>query len=127
MELNKLSTATAHSAGAECNILSPVDGSPTDVFITIRGADSKEWRSLKKKQTTKILEAKAAGKMDDLDYDKMDVDALVDATISWRGLTKDGQEYPFTQENAVELYSSSPSVVNQLLEFLTDRANFTDG
>lgn len=127
MELKTLSTAETHSAGAECNILSPIDGAPTDVFITIRGADSKEWRATKKRQTTKILEAKAAGKMDALDYDAMDVDALVEATIGWRGLTKDGEDFPFSEENAKSLYSTAPSVVNQLLEFLTDRANFTNG
>jgi hypothetical protein len=127
MEFEKLATTANHEAGAEVNILSPVDGSPTDVFIWIKGADSKAWRKEKKRQTSKMIAAKAEGKIEDLDFDQMDIDALVAVTIGWKGITKDGKVYKFSEENAKELYEQSPSIVEQLLKFLGDSGNFTVG
>lgn len=124
MEFSQLATAQAHSQGAECNIKSPLDGKPTDVFITIMGADSREWRAAKKQQTSQILRAKSQGKEDSLDFDKMDVEALVSVTLSWRGIAQDGEEYEFSKENARSLYQDAPGVVAQLLEFLGDGENF---
>jgi hypothetical protein len=127
MEFDNLATSVAHEAGAEVNILSPVDGKPTDVFITIMGADSKEWRKQKKKQTTTIIAAKAQDKLDELDYDAMDVEALVAITIGWKGIVQKGKEYKFNKSNAKKLYENAPSVVSQLLDFVSDNANFTNG
>ena len=127
MELNQLQTVNDHDNGAECNILSPVDGKKTDVFIKIRGSDSKAWRQAKKNQTQQIIEARADGKMDSLDYDAMDAEALAEVTLSWRGITKDGKPFEFSKENAEKLYKESPAVTGQLLEFLSNRANFTKG
>ena len=127
MEFEKLATTANHEAGAEVNILSPVDGSPTDVFIKIKGADSKAWRKEKKRQTSKMIAAKAEGKIEDLDFDQMDIDALVAVTIGWKGITKGGKVYKFSEENAKELYEQSPAIVEQLLKFLGDSGNFTVG
>ena len=127
MEFDKLATTASHEAGAEVNILSPVDGSKTDVFIKIQGADSKAWRREKKRQTSKIIAAKAEGKLEELDYDQMDVDSLVAITLDWKGITKGGKKYECTPENARALYEQSPSIVEQLLRFLGDTANFTQG
>lgn len=127
MEFDKLATAASHDAGAEVNILSPVDGSPTDVFIKIKGADSKAWRVQRKRQTSVIVQAKAEGTLDDLDYEALDIEALVAITIDWRNLTKGGKPYKCTKANAKALYEQSPSIVQQLLTFLGDSANFTKG
>lgn len=127
MEFGKLATLADHEAGAELNILSPVNGSPTDVFIKIKGPDSKEWRREKKRQTSKIIQAKSEGKMDELDYESMDIEALISITISWKNITKGGKPFKCTSGNAKELYMQSPSIVNQLLNFLSDGENFTKG
>ena len=127
MEFEKLATAASHEAGAEVNILSPVDGSPTDVFIKIKGADSKAWRQQRKRQTSAIVQAKSEGKLEELDYETLDVEALVAITIDWRNLTKGGKPYKCTKANAKALYEQSPSIVQQLLTFLADSGNFTKG
>ena len=127
MELANLKTAETHDEGADITILSPIDGKPTDVIIRIKGMDSKTWREAKKNQTQKIIDARADNKMDALDYDLMDAEALADATISWSNITKDGKEYQFNRQNAVNLYANAPDVKDQLLSFLSDRANFTNG
>ena len=127
MEFDKLATTASHEAGAEVNILSPVDGSPTDVFITIKGADSKAWRVQRKRQTNAIIQAKAEDRLEQMDYEALDVEALVAITIDWRNLTKNGKPYKCTKANAKALYEQSPSIVNQLLTFLADSGNFTKG
>ena len=127
MEFDKLATTAFHEAGAEVNILSPVDGSPTDVFIKIKGADSKAWRQQRKRQTSAIVQAKSEGKLDEVDYDALDIEALVAITIDWKNLTKGGKKYECTPANARALYEQSPSIVEQLIRFLGDTANFTQG
>jgi len=127
MEFDKLATTANHEAGAEVNILSPVDGSKTDVFIKIQGADSKAWRNQRKRQTAAIIRAKSDGTLDQVDYDALDAEALAEITLSWRNLTKGGEPYECTKENAKGLYEQSPGIVNQLLAFLGDSANFTEG
>lgn len=127
MELSQLATAEAHEEGAECNISDPLTNEPTDVYIRIMGADSAKWREQKKKQTNAVLEARASGKDLAVDFDAMDVSALVAVTLGWRGIMQDGEEYEFNAKNAKHLYTNSPSVVGQLLTFLSDGANFTKG
>jgi hypothetical protein len=127
MEISQLETVAKHEAGAEYNVLSPVDGSPTDVFINIMGPDSKAWRQAKKKQTNQLITAKALKKDHDLDFDKMDIDALCSVVIGWRGIVKDGKDYPANKKNVRSLLENSPSIVSQLLSFLGEAENFTKG
>ena len=134
MDFDKLATVDRHEAGAECNILDPATGEKTDVFIQVQGADSAAWRAQKKRQTSAIIAARATSKDDvktieelDIDFDKMDIDALVVVTMDWRGINKDGKPYKCTPQNAEKLYSQSPAVVRQLLSFLSDGENFTGG
>src|SRR5210317_268292 len=100
MELSLLETVDNHEEGAECQILSPSDGKLTDVFIKLKGIDSKEWRSQRKKQTSQLLSARASGKLDDLDFDSLDIEALVECTIGWRGIVDKGKEYKYSKGNA---------------------------
>ena len=126
MDINKLQTVGDHEDGAECNILSPVDGMPTDVYIKIKGSDSKSWRKAKKSQMTRILDARQKDSMDSLDYELMDAESLAGITIGWRGITKDSKPFEFSYENALQLYQESPSVTAQLLAFIEKRDNFTE-
>ena len=126
MDINKLQTVGDHENGAECNILSPVDGMPTDVYIKIKGSDSKSWRKAKKSQMTRILDARQKDSMDSLDYELMDAESLAGITIGWRGITKDSKPFEFSYENALQLYQESPSVTAQLLAFIEKRDNFTE-
>jgi len=126
MELEKLSTAPSHEAGAECRI--KANGKNTDVFITIQGQDSKAYRKAKKRQMREFIEArKNEIDIEQLDTDRMDVELLADCTLGWRGITVKGESYEFSRENAVQLYSDAPEVAFQLLQFIEERGNFTNG
>jgi len=126
MELTKLSTAPIHEEGAECRI--KVNGKPSDVYITIRGQDSKSYRQAKKVQMREFIKARD-NKIDlaDMDTDEMDCKLLADCTVGWRGITVEGKEFQFSQDNALRLYKDAPDVVFQLLQFIEDRGNFTKG
>ena len=127
MELSNLLTVDAHDAGAECNIVSPIDGKKTDVYILLAGADSAIWRTQKRMQTSAIMASARSKKPTELDYDQMDIAALVEATLGWRGIVSDGNSYEFSKDNALKLYSGSPGIVNQLLDFIAERRNFIKG
>jgi len=127
MELGSLKTTEIHEVGSECNIKDPATGEATDFFITIMGADSKEWRKHKKAQQAAMIKARQEDKIESLDYDKMDVDALVDCTIGWRGLVDNGEEVKCSKKSAKELYENAPRVVVQLLSYVGNNANFTKG
>lgn len=127
MDISFLMTADSHAAGAECNIYSPVDGKMTDVYILIAGADSPIWRKQKRKQTAEIMQAAREKKDGELDYDAMDVAALVEATLGWRGIVSDGKPWEFSKANALDLYSKSPGIVSQLLDFVANKRNFIKG
>tara|TARA_R110000868_G_scaffold103174_3_gene284192 strand:+ start:2820 stop:3203 length:384 start_codon:yes stop_codon:yes gene_type:complete len=127
MELSNLLTVDDHDAGAECNIVSPIDGKKTDVYILIAGADSAAWRKQKRKQTSEIMSSTRSKKDVSLDYDKMDIEAVVEITLGWRGIVSSGNDYPYNKENALALYSKSPGIVNQLLDFIANKRNFIKG
>ena len=127
MDISSLMTADSHAAGAECRIYSPVEGKATDVYILIAGPDSPIWRKQKRKQTSEIMQAAREKKDGELDYDAMDISALVEVTIGWRGMDSDGKPFEFSKDRAFQLYSKSPGVVSQLLDFVANKRNFTKG
>lgn len=127
MELNELCVVDDHEAGREVQILSPASGKPTDVYITVKGPYSATWRAQKRKQSMTMLRAREEKKLDKLNYDDMDAEALAEVTVGWRGLQKDGEDYPCNKANALALYKSSPPVVSQLLKVIGDAEGFTKG
>jgi hypothetical protein len=126
MELDKLSTAPIHEEGADCQI--KVDGKPSDVYITIKGQDSQSYRKAKKRQMRQFIEARKKDiEIEELDTDKMDCELMADCTVGWRGITAKGKEFAFSRENAIKLYTDAPDIVAQLLHFIEERGNFTNG
>mgnify|MGYP001048739964 CR=1 FL=1 len=117
MDIKELYTVESHEKGAEIRIVSPLDGKETDFYISVRGIDSKQYRSAVKEFHRKML-----NKDEDAE-----VYLLVAITKGWRGL-KDGKlEVEFTEDKAKDLYSNSPAIAAQIDRFVVDRKNFTMG
>lgn len=128
MEFNDLLTKEAHEEGAECNILNPSDGKPTDFFIKVLGVDSLEFQKAQRKarnQAVKTLSEKKP--ITEEDEIESEIDHLVAVTVGWRGLEVDGKEKAFTKEHCKDLYTRSPGLRNQVDRFVSDRTNFTRG
>ena len=119
MKLSELYTADIHEDGAEINIVNPVTGKKSDVFIKVRGPDSKVFRDA-------ILELNRKQLTDD---QASMVKVLAKSTISWRGLVEDDGKTPveFSPELALTIYEKSPDIANQVMTFISERQNFTKG
>lgn len=118
MKLGDFYTSELHDNGAEVNITNPSTGEVSDVFIKVKGPDSKDFREAILRMNRKGLEA---------DQDSM-VDLLVDITIDWRGVTgDDDEEIEFSKDVIREVYEKSPDVANQVMAFVGDRQNFMKG
>lgn len=126
MEIGEICTREAHEQGAEINILHPATGEETDLFITVLGPDSREWRKAIKTDLTKLLAKKAQGITEE-DLVDSDIDKLVSITSGWRGLTDKGEEVKFSPEKCKQLYSDSPRIMDQVDRFIGDSRNFTKG
>ena len=136
MDLSELMTAEAHEEGAEVNIISPVTGKASDVFIKVLGPDSKAYRVESKRNMSKAVAEyrKLKGDAKELDFDVMsgqeiegEISRLIAVTIGWRGICDNGEPVPFTKEMCEKLYRSAPHVVIQVSNFLADYTNFTKG
>ncbi len=128
MDIKELMTAESHDVGAECNIKHPTTGKPTDIFITVMGPDSKEFRKQKSRLNRLYIEASI--KKETVDTDAvlvMSRSMLANVTTGWRGVTDGGEDVPFSVEKCEELYAGSPFVYDQIDSFIGTYANFIKG
>ena len=113
------------------------DGAPDlskPMRIKLIGMDAPAAKAKERKRTTSILKRRG-GKMD---FAKMTeaqlgalvdegqegiVQAAVDQTIGWENLSLDGKPADFSTENAETIYRKYPSILDEVTEFLKDRAN----
>lgn len=114
MDINDLDTKTAHDAGCEMRVVGP-NGLDTDVYITLVGVDSAKWKGIRldiERDSLKGNEAKEAA------------DFIADATIGWRGIVRDGEDIPFSRDEALKLYILAPYICTQADKFIARRLNF---
>lgn len=122
MELTAIYTRPLHEAGAEHQVINPVDGELTDFYIAVRGTESKEVGQAFKEEEQKALFARFA--KEDFDADESEIRKAVACTIGWRGLTEAGEEVAFSEAKAKKLYENAPAVRRQVLNFAGKPANF---
>lgn len=125
MEFDKLATRADHEEGVEVQITNPVNDEPTDVYITIVGPDSKEWRRSNKSDLRMALARKRDEPWTDDELLERDIDKLVSITKGWRGITKDGKPLEFSAKTCRELYEAAPTVMDQVDRYAADYENFT--
>jgi RNase P protein component len=116
MKVAELYTTDLHEDGAEVEILDG-SGKKTGLFLKVMGVDSAVFRNHSKRQQRAYIDALRND--EDFDDEEFVVDALVSATIGWRGTNE-----KFTKELCEELYRKAPYVRDQVDKFVADRANF---
>lgn len=124
MDISELETVDAHEAGAEVRI-KDIDGLDTDFYITVMGVDSREYQKQLIQIRNKVYRAVAAGEEPDEDDDGSE--GLAAITLDWKGLTREGEDVPFSREEAQALYAKAPRVRQQLENFIGNARNFTSG
>lgn len=128
MDFDSLLTTDAHDEGAEVNILNPITGEETDVFIKVLGIDSIEFQRASRRQRNKMYSRLSSKKaLDEADDIAEEIEQLAAITVGWRGITKAGKPVKFSAGKCVELYTKSPGLRQQVDRFVGDRRNFTKG
>lgn len=121
MDIKGLYTSEEHSDGAEMQIMDKI-GDSVDLFITMIGCDSKEWRKITSKLSRDLLmlsdEDDGSGRID------AEAEALACAAIGWRKFTDKDKEYKFSKARVKALYINAPYIREQADRFIAKRVNF---
>lgn len=115
MNIDQLYTVEDHEHGAEMQVRGP-DGILLDMFVSLKGVDSKTFRKAYNQAKREIL----------LGEDSAEAEAKVLAEVStgWRGFNDKGEELIFTKELAIQLYINAPYLKEQVDQFIAKRKNF---
>lgn len=124
MDIKSLYTLEAHESGSEMNIISPIDGKPTECFLTVLGVDSRAWREARLVFDREIIKLNDASESERALLIATTQAAIV---IGWRGFDNEGKPLDFDRPFLVELLVKSPSIGDQVERFKDTRLNFTKG
>lgn len=114
----------------DVEILVPPDRVRSGVIFTLAGPNHPKRRGHElKAQRQYAKRFNRAGKMqldDPEEREERDTDYLVVCTLGWKNFTRDGEPYPYSEENARRLYEDKERsfVRLQILEALRSDENF---
>lgn len=128
MDLLQLDTTTRAEAGVELEIKHPKTGNSTGFVLTIKGADSKAYK-------TALREAMKRSTPETTPNEVKET-VLIACTVGWRaeevvaGKPKavpvlfDGVELPFNEANLRKVFERMPTIRDQAIAFQEARSNF---
>jgi len=134
MDLSLMNTADSRDAGSWMPVLDFDWETPIGCSILVLGPDSKEAVGImdeeEKYNQRRLAESFAGNKASKASLDnEVSVDKAirkaVKLTKGWKDVEWDGKEFPYTEANAVLLYTKIPHIRTQVLNYYRDRANFT--
>ena len=127
MDIKSLYTLEAHESGSEMNIISPVNGEPTECFLTVLGVDSRAWRDAELAGKRDIVNLAENGDFDKFKSRRIIAETLTQAVTGWRGFDDNGKPLDFDRAFLADLIINSPSIGDQIDRFIATRSNFTKG
>jgi hypothetical protein len=125
-----LDTIAACNRPTEVQILHPITGAPTGLFISVVGKDGDAYRSRVRAMADENLR-RGGGR--DVTLDKLEaknIDALVAATVAWRSegddghITLRGERLECTPPNVRRLYTEILPIREQVSEAISDLSLF---
>jgi hypothetical protein len=119
-------------AGFEFELKLPGTGEGTGVFITVRGDQSKTVKAFGRKKYSEFKlreqQAKRRGKdVDDMtleEAEELSIESAIVRVISWKNITENGKEVPFTKENAERIFKEYSWIKDQVVEEAGQLLNF---
>ena len=128
MDVFALNPAEAANAGAVLELRDP-NGAPMlngdePVTITLLGADSDTYVRASQALTDRALRNRGKQNVTAASLLADQINLLAKVTVGWSGLEKDGETYPFNEDNARALYRL-PYIREQAEAFIADRGNFS--
>ena len=130
MDLAKLDLTEHANNGATMDVMHPITGEPLldangfPVTVTLLGADSTKMRQEMSNRAKKQLASKSKPVNNIEEAEKLSAELLAVITVSWSGITENGQEIECNRENAIKVYTKYSWLRQQVDAFTTDRANF---
>jgi hypothetical protein len=135
MDLKLLDSVTGANAGFEGELLHPVNNSQLRIFITVLGRDSEDYQRKLSEQNRKRLARQKPGKFvpfSNEELNTMTIELLATITKGWRdegenlpsSIKIGGETLSCTYANAVRLYTEYPWALEQVDNWVSDRANF---
>jgi len=122
MDLKRFDSVTNAETGVEMKLLDPVTKAETGASITLFGADSALHKSIRKEFDARN---KAKGiSVSPEELSDQTAELLARMTKGWSGFTLDGEELPFSQEKAKEIYKAYPYIADAVATFIFTRTNF---
>jgi hypothetical protein len=97
------------------------------VRIKLKGKDSASFRKTSRAASNRRLKTMQPGRGIKITAEENDMDSLalcVNCTIDWENIRVGGEEWPCTPENVKKFYEAFPAFMDQVDEFIGDRANF---
>ena len=128
VDLSTLDTTAAADKGCEIELLHPVTKAPLGAFISIVGKDSTAFSQHVRRNANERLRKQGANhrraKADETPtVEKIEDEAislLAACTTGWRGIVFEGNEMPYSTDNAKKLYSSLKYIREQVDEAIGD-------
>ena len=136
LDLFDFSTRERASVGVDFAIPDPRTGIPSATVFTLLGLDSDEYLAFKEAEDKEAAELafNAAATVQrgekfvmpantKSDTDKI-IERLVALTKGWKNVRWNGEDLPFTRENARKVYSENAIVRSAVRRFIEDRTHF---
>ena len=119
-------------AGYEFELKLPGTGEGTGAFITVRADQSKTVKALGRKKYSEYKlreqQAKRRGKdVEDMtleEAEELSIESAVVRIITWKNISENGKDVPFTKENAERILKEYPFIKDQILEEAGSLLNF---
>lgn len=129
IDLASIDTVKDANQGATVDLYHPTNGKDLGIKVTVLGRDSDKFRSVQaaqgRKRTAKLQKTNFRGGVDANDIEKDGIELLAACTIGWAGMVLNGQEVPFSLENAIAIYTKYPWIKEQIDTAVSDRSLFT--
>ena len=123
MELNLLNLSAAADDGCDLVLQHPITGDDLDGVIRVRGDKSRAVQQFSRKRVNELQRRermlKGKGKDENLSIEELEamhIESGIARVISWKNIKKDGEELPFTKENAESVFKDYPWVLEQVLD-----------
>ena len=131
MELNLLNLGIQAEDGFDLVLQHPITGDDLDGVIRVRGDKSRAVQQFSRKRITEMQKReriqKGKGKDTDLTIEELEamaVESAIVRVISWKNIKKDGEELPFTKENAEVVFKEYDWIRQQVMEASEELKNF---
>lgn len=105
----------------EVNISHPVTKEETDIFFTVSGMDSKEYRQIARDVMLKRM-TNSDTSINELEDDETEI--LAYCTKGFKGILIDGVEPEQSKDSLIKIYSEFPWIKEQVANFISKKSNF---